>query len=82
MMLWVDVVLVSAAVLSLGNCFCLLLCSLDELSVVTVNMTSACRDVLWDHTVTVAQAPETVIDSRRRHGNKKQPIRIIFKVNV
>lgn len=47
---------------------------------ITVNMTSACRDMIWDYTV--AQALETVIDSRGSHGIKKRPIRIIFRINI
>lgn len=82
MMPWADVILVSPAVLSLGNCFYLMMCSLDELSMIIVNLTSACRDVLQDYTVVIAQAPEIVIGSRGRHGIKKQPIRIIFRVNI
>lgn len=55
-------------------------CAVYELSVITVNMTSACRDMIWDYTVT--QALETVIGSRGRHGIKKWPTRIIFRVDI
>lgn len=68
---WADVVLSAQQFFLWENGFYLMMCSLDELSVIIVNPTSACRDMLRDHTVIVAQFLETVIVSRGRHGIRK-----------